>query len=118
MLGVLIQSFCSLLIAVKSRMLPSLYWVPQHTRILFPLVVCSCVPIAMQSFHEVEALSFSEQLIVEHNRGSWFLHCGRYVTQQGGCIPCFLHKAGVFDFRPWRPEEDPDNCRADFKCCI
>ena len=68
-----------------------------------------CVPIAMQSFHEVEALSFSEQLIVEHNRGSWYLHCGRYVTQQGGCIPCFLCKAGVFDFCPWHPAEDPDN---------
>ena len=68
-----------------------------------------CVPIAMQSFREVEALSFSEQLIVEHDRGSWYLHCGTYVTQQGGCIPCFLHKVGVFDFCPWHSEENPDN---------
>ena len=73
-----------------------------------PLSV-GCVPIAMQSFHEVEALSFSEQLVVEHDRGSWYLHCGRYVTQQGGCIPCFLCKAGVFDFCPWHLTEDPDN---------
>ena len=57
-----------------------------------------CVPIAMQSFVEVEALSFSDQLIIEHDRGSWFLHCGNYVAQQGGCIPCFLHKLGVFGF--------------------
>ena len=73
-----------------------------------PLSV-GCVPIVMQSFHEVEALSFSEQLIVEHDRGSWFLHCGRYVTQQGGCIPCFLCKLGVFDFCPWHLTEDHDN---------
>ena len=73
-----------------------------------PLSV-GCVPIAMQTFHEAEALSVSEQLIVEFNRGIWYLHCGRYVTQQGGCIPCFLCKAGVFDFCPWHPAEDPDN---------
>ena len=76
-----------------------------------PLPV-GCVPIAMQSVHEVEALSYSEQLIVEHNRGNWFLHCGRYATQQGGCIPCFLHKAGVFDFCPWHPEDDPEHHRS------
>ena len=68
-----------------------------------------CVPIAMQSFVEVEALSFSDQLIVEHDRGSWFLHCGNYVTQQGGCIPCFLYKLGVFGFCPWHSEQNPSN---------
>ena len=59
-----------------------------------PLSV-GCVPIAMQFFREVEALSFSDQLIVEHDRGKWFLHCGHYVTQQGECIPCFLQKLGL-----------------------
>ena len=79
-----------------------------------PLPV-GCVPIAMQTVHEVEALNYSEHLIVEHNRGNWFLHCGRYATQQGGCIPCFLHKAGVFDFCPWHPEDDPQHYRSGFQ---
>ena len=68
-----------------------------------------CVPIAMQFFREVEALSFSAQLIVEHDRGKWFLHCGNYVTQQGGCIPCFLRKLGVFEFCPWHPIQGSSN---------
>ena len=73
-----------------------------------PLSV-GCVPIAMQFFREVEALSFSDQLIVEHDRGKWFLHCGNYVTQQGGCIPCFLQKLDVFEFCPWHPAQDSNN---------
>ena len=73
-----------------------------------PLSV-GCVPFAMQSFSEVEALSFSDQLIVEHDRGKWFLHCGNYVTQQGGCTPCFLHKLGVFGFCPWHSEQNSSN---------
>ena len=71
-----------------------------------PLLV-GCVPIAMQICHEAETLNYSEQLIVEHDRGDWFLHCGRYVTQQGGCTTCFLCKTGVLDFCPWHPENDP-----------
>ena len=63
----------------------------------------------MQFSREVEALSFSDQLIVEHDRGKWFLHCGHYVTQQGGCIPCFLQKLGVFEFCPWHPTQDSSN---------
>ena len=79
-----------------------------------PLPV-GCVPIAMQAIQEVETLNYSEHLIVEHNRGNWFLHCGRYVTQQGGCIPCFFYKAGVLDFCPWHPEDDPEHYRSGFQ---
>ena len=35
--------------------------------------------------------------------------------QKGGCIPCFLHKAGVFDFCPWHPEDDPEHHRSGFQ---
>ena len=76
-----------------------------------PLQV-GCVPIVMQSSQEVEALSFSDHLVVEHNRGQWFLHCGRYATQQGGCISCFLHRVGVFDFCPWHLETDSEQYRS------
>ena len=73
-----------------------------------PLCV-GCVPIAMQSSREVDALSYSDHLIVEHDRGNWFLHCGHHVTQQGGCIPCFLQKLGVFEFCPRHPTQDSSN---------
>ena len=79
-----------------------------------PLLV-GCVPIAMQTIQEAETLNYSEQLIVEHDRGNWFLHCGRYVTQQGGCIPCFLYKTGVLDFCPWHPENDPEHYHSGFQ---
>ena len=71
------------------------------------------VPIAMQTIQRAGVLNYAEQFIAEHERGEWYLHCGRYIAQQGGCVTCYLHKVGVVEFCPWRQEDDPDYYRGN-----
>ena len=92
-------------IAAKYIRLQSLYLELQPT-----LNHCHWVVFLL---HNAGVLNYSEQLIVEHERGDWYLHCGRYVAQQGGCVTCFLHKTGVLDFCPWHQDDDPDHFRSN-----
>ncbi len=71
------------------------------------------VPIAVQTIQRAGVFNYAEQLIAEHERGEWYIHCGRYVAQQGGCVTCYLHKVGVVDFCPWHQEDDPDYYRSN-----
>ena len=62
----------------------------------------------MQTIRSASSLNYADQFIAEHRHGSWCMHCGPYIGQQGGCLTCFLQRLRVIDFCPWHQDDDPE----------